>query len=411
MKIAVLSSSFLPVVGGRQVFAYYVSRQLSARGHEVDVYVPGRNYRELGPQYRDQLKPLPRPFFGLLRLPRSIGTKLIHWYLRRMQRLEKYDIWLVVAAYPAGHAAIGLKGAVPIVLRASGDDIQKSPELEYGLRLDSSTNDTIRETAVSFDRVVAMTGAARSEFLELGVQESSIANIPNGVDFDWFTRQRDVNEIRAELGWPTNTDVILSTGRNHPKKGFNLIPAIADKLREQGFHFRWYVIGHGTDALDGEIARRRLNEYVVTGHQVGVKNSSGEEWRFPDKELVMMYQAADVYAFPTLLENFAMVILEAMAAGAAFVSTDAPGCGELVTDERTGLIARAGDVDDFAVKLSRVLGKPRLRKALSENAREFAREYRWDEVARKYEDLFSDLIEPGEILAGSTTAEHSKGGR
>ena len=72
-------------------------------------------------------------------------------------------------------------------------------------------------------------------------------------------------------------------------------------------------------------------------------------------ELVAMYQAADVYAFPSLLENFPMVIPEAMASRTAVVSTDAPGCRDLIVHNETGLQAGASDPDDFARQLTRVL--------------------------------------------------------
>ena len=39
--------------------------------------------------------------------------------------------------------------------------------------------------------------------------------------------------------------------------------------------------------------------------------------RIPDRRLVRMYQAADVYAFPTLIENFPIVQLESLAAKSA----------------------------------------------------------------------------------------------
>ena len=181
-----------------------------------------------------------------------------------------------------------------------------------------------------------MTEASRQDFGELGVPEERIATITNGVDAGWFRRDRPVPEIRSDLGWPNDRPVILTTGRNHHKKGFHLIPAIADKLRADGHRFAWYVVGLGTDRLDPEIRSRDLQEYVTTHPQVGVGQQTDAEWRFPDHQLVRMYQAADVYAFPTLIENFPMVQLEAMAAGAAYVSTDAPGCRELVRHDETG---------------------------------------------------------------------------
>ena len=393
MKIAILTASFLPKVGGAQVFAYNAARQLASSGNDVHVYVPAENFAALGPQFRDMTRPLPRKFYGLVRRIPLLGLYWAQRYLRRRQAVEDYDVWLVIVTFPSGYVATCLKGKVPIVLRASGEDIQKSADLNYGLRLDPSEEARISRTIQTYDKLAALTESVRDDFLELGASDESIEIIPNGVDLDWFSTDRDRSEIRDELGWPDDRAVILTTGRNHRKKGYDLIPAITDKLRERGLVFRWYVVGTGADRIDDEVRSRGLTEFITTYEEIGVARSPGREWHFPDRELVEMYQAADIYAFPSLMETFGMVQLEAMAAGAALISTDAPGCRHVVIHEQNGLQAHAGDVDSFAHQLARLLEDPELRKNLSAKAKTWVQDYSWANVASQYEDLFAALIE------------------
>jgi glycosyltransferase involved in cell wall biosynthesis len=393
MKIAILTASFLPKVGGAQVFAYNAARQLAVSGNEVHVYVPAENYAALGPQFRDMLRPLPKKFYGIVRRIPVLGLYWAQRFLRRRQAAEDYDVWLVIVTFPSGYVATCLKGRVPIVLRASGEDIQKSVDLNYGLRLDPSEEARISRTIQSYDKLAALTQSVRIDFMDLGVSDESIEIIPNGVDLEWFLANRDKAEIRAELGWPQDRPVILTTGRNHRKKGYDLIPAIADKLRDRGLLFRWYVVGTGADRIDEEIRSRGLTDFVITHEEVGVAESPGREWRFPDRSLVSMYQAADVYAFPSLMETFGMVQLEAMAAGAAVVSTDAPGCRDVVIHEQNGLQAHSGDVDSFTVQLGRLLEDPALREELSEKGKVWVQDYSWTNVASQYEAVFTTLID------------------
>ncbi len=393
MKIAILTASFLPKVGGAQVFAYNAARQLAVSGNEVHVYVPAENYAALGPQFQDMLRPLPRKFYGIVRRIPVLGLYWAQRFLRRRQAVEGYDVWLVIVTFPSGYVATCLKGRVPIVLRASGEDIQKSVELDYGLRLDPSEEARISQTIQSYDKLAALTQSVRTDFLDLGVSDAAIEIIPNGVDLDWFLADRDKAEIRAELGWPQDRPVILTTGRNHRKKGYDLIPAIADKLRDRGLLFRWYVVGTGADRIDDEIRSRGLTDFVITHEEVGVAQSPGREWRFPDRSLVSMYQATDIYAFPSLMETFGMVQLEAMAAGAAVVSTDAPGCRDVVIHEQNGLQAHAGDVDSFAGQLGRLLEEPAFRDNLSTKAMAWVQSYSWANLANQYENVFAALIE------------------
>lgn len=393
MKIAILTPSFLPKVGGAQVFSYNIARQLALTGNTVHTYVPEDNFRALNPKFRELLRPLPRKFYGVARRVPWLGLRWAGHFLSRKQREERYDGWLVVATTPSGYVAATLHGKVPLVLRGSGEDIQKAPELDYGLRLSQDQERRISRTVRSCDKLIALTESVRSDFLELGVSNEDIAIIPNGVDLEWFKPDRDVGELRAELNWPRDRPVILTTGRHHRKKGFNLIPAIAELLRDQGLKFQWFLVGLGVDRLDEEIRARGLGDDVKTHGEVGVSYQPGQEWRFPDKKLVMMYQAADIYAFPSLLETFGMVQLEAMAAGAVVVSTDAPGCRDVVQHEENGLQAQAGDVESFARQLERVISNPELRADLSHKAQKFVQGYAWARVARQYEDVFQELIE------------------
>ncbi len=393
MKIGILTASFLPKVGGAQVFAYNAARQLAVSGNEVHVYVPAENYAALGPQFRDMLRPLPRKFYGIVRRIPVLGLYWAQRFLRRRQAVEGYDVWLVIVTFPSGYVATCLRGRVPIVLRASGEDIQKSAELDYGLRLDPSEESRISRTIQSYDKLAALTQSVLTDFMDLGVSDEAIEIIPNGVDLDWFLADRDNTEIRTELGWPQDRPVILTTGRNHRKKGYDLIPDIADNLRDRGLLFRWYVVGTGADRIDEEIRSRGLTDFVITHEEVGVAESPGREWRFPDRSLVSMYQAADIYAFPSLMETFGMVQLEAMAAGAALVSTDAPGCRDVVIHEQNGLQAHAGDIDSFTVQLGRLLEDPALCEDLSKKGKAWVQNYSWSNVASQYEAVFTALID------------------
>ncbi len=393
MKIAILTASFLPKVGGAQIFSYNIARELAAAGNDVRVYVPAENYEALGHRFRDLLEPLPRKFYGAVRRVPVLGLWWAQRFLLRRQKAESYDAWLVIVTFPSGYVATCLRGTVPVVLRASGEDIQKSEELGYGYRLDSALEARIGRTARAYDRLVALTESVRTDFLELGVPNEAIATIPNGVDLERFAPDSEPSAARSELGWPSDRTIILTTGRNHRKKGYDLIPAIAEILRAQGHMFRWYVVGLNADRIDDDIRSCGLADFVQTHDEVGVARDLDDDWRFPDKKLVTMYQAADIYAFPSLLETFGMVQLEAMAAGAAVVTTDAPGCRDVVIHEQNGLQARAGDAESFARELGRALADPGLREALMRRATEFVKDYSWANVAGQYEALFSELIE------------------
>jgi len=392
MKIGILTASFLPKIGGAQVFSYNIGRYLSNSGHTVNTYIPIENYRELNTNFRSSLIPLPPKFYGAVRKIPYLGLKRARQYLINQQNNQEYDVWLIVATYPSGYVAACLKDHVPIVLRASGEDIQKSSELNYGLRLNRSNEKRIAKTLQSYDHLAALTKSVVKDYLDLNVNEKSITILPNGVDLDWFKPKLTTAAIRKNLSWPIDKDIILTTGRNHPKKGYDMIPYIANSLRSRGLPFKWYVVGLGTDQINRELVSLNLNDHVETINEIGVTSESHPELKFPDQQLVNMYQAADIYAFPSMLETFGMVQLEAMAAGTAVVSTDAPGCKDVVTHMDNGLQAISGDKESFTNQVATLLENKQLRKSLSDRASNFVNDYGWPSIASKYESVFEKTI-------------------
>jgi glycosyltransferase involved in cell wall biosynthesis len=65
-------------------------------------------------------------------------------------------------------------------------------------------------------------------------------------------------------------------------------------------------------------------------------------------------------------------LLEAAAAGRPIVTTDMPGCREVVTDEENGLLVPARDVSALAQALERLIQNPQLRAVMGEKGRRLA---------------------------------------
>lgn len=389
MRIAILIPSFLPKLGGAQVFGDNIAAQLTRRGHTVDLYThnPTKYLRKSLP-YR--LRGLPPYFFAFVKHIPLIGRGLGTFYLLILQKVLRYDIWLSIMSYPSGYAVAGLQGRVPIVLRCSGEDIQKDSSLNYGIRINAKLEEKVKKTLLAHDRLIALTESVREEFHALGIEEDRIETIPNGVDLARFTPVFDKKQLLTSLGWPHDRPIVLTVGRNHPKKGFDFIPVIARRLVENGINFCWYVVGHESSKLKPAIEENNVDKWVKCIEQVGMSRED-RDITVPPDELVQMYQAADVFAFPSLLETFGMVLIEAMAAGLAVVSTNAPGCRDVVKPGINGLQAIAGDVDSFVKELKKPLTNTKLRNELGKRGREFAKDYDWHIVGYKYEKLFLEL--------------------
>jgi glycosyltransferase involved in cell wall biosynthesis len=102
---------------------------------------------------------------------------------------------------------------------------------------------------------------------------------------------------------------------------------------------------------------------------------------------------ADLMVLPSYSENFALVVLEAMAAGLPVVVTPEVGLAEAVRRHGAGLVVD-GDPPLLAAALRGLLADEAGRSEMGRRGREGARDYSWPAVAARMEALY------GEILAG-----------
>lgn len=391
MRLAVLIPSFLPKLGGAQIFAHNVSLQLHRLGHVVELYTTAENSTRFGYSFDYRVIGLPPYFFSIIkRLPFAVGLKLSGIYLGKIQKARRYHGWLAVMSYPSGYAVAGLRGSVPIVLRCSGEDIQRNHGLNYGIRLNANLEGRLKKILLSYDRLVALTDSVRDDFRDLGVSDDKVVEIPNGVDISRFKLTSGKLNLKGELGWPLDLPVILTVGRYHQKKGFHFIPMIAKRLLERGFQFKWYVVGRDSKTIEPVIEEYGVGKVALCIDEIGI-SPENDVGTMPPERLVQMYRAADIFAFPSLLETFGMVLIEAMAAGLAVVSTDAPGCRDVVRPGVNGLQVSAGNVDEFAERIEELLSNKLIRDELGSKAKQFANHFDWEHIAGMYEGLFRKL--------------------
>lgn len=102
-----------------------------------------------------------------------------------------------------------------------------------------------------------------------------------------------------------------------------------------------------------------------------------------------LQQNAGVFIFACEIGGIHPALIEAMAAGNAVLYLDTPSNREAAAD--SGLVFST-DPADLAAKLSHLLANPALQDELRRSAAARARAlYSWDEVTRKYEELFNEL--------------------
>ena len=88
------------------------------------------------------------------------------------------------------------------------------------------------------------------------------------------------------------------------------------------------------------------------------------------QDLVDLFQASDVFVFPSTSEGFGMAAGEAMCMGLPVVATDIPGIASLIENEVSGILVAPGDPEALAKQIERVISDSELRRTLSIAGRE-----------------------------------------
>jgi glycosyltransferase involved in cell wall biosynthesis len=277
------------------------------------------------------------------------------------------------------------------VLRCSGEDIQTEPAIGYGVCLNKRANRLIREGYPKFDGFISIIGSITRRLLEMGIPDDKIEYIPNGIDKGLFDMAVTPGEVKRSLGIAPEKKVILTVGRNHPKKGFKYIPDMIEALSQKRDDFIWLLIGLFNEPIKEAVDRRGLGRFLMKMDAI-TDDGDGGRVIIPSKRLVAIYKSADVLALPTAIEGRSNVIAEAMAAALPVASTDAEGVRDMIESGRTGLLSGKGDAPAMATNISRIFDDAGLRESIKAGAIKETEGLEWPKVAARYAEAYRKAI-------------------
>lgn len=377
MRVVLFTSSFLPVVGGMEYVVHYLAEALWREG--VKVLVMAR--RQHKPDNFEHNYDLIR--YGLPQGGHRTGIDYASaWYeTARLCRHFHVDIANLhgVSIPPQLTLKFFSRNNIPIVMTPHGEDVQRVPEIGYGLRLQPKWDQIIRQHLKAADAVTAISNSIRDELD--GVDAHRIFDIPNGIHTKVFGRDR-TSYLHDTLGLEPETKLILSVGRNHIKKGYEYgIRAMAELIhRYQIKEWHYVLVGKGVTAL------------APVASQLGIENYVSLLEVVPPEQLKLCYNSSHLFFSPSIVEGLSLVSIEAMTCGLPLVVTDVPGNADIVHANRCGVIVRSKDIQDMSQGLNELIQDQELRKSLGELALSCSARYDWQEVAKQYISAYENVL-------------------
>ncbi len=216
-----------------------------------------------------------------------------------------------------------------------------------------------------------------------GMDPGKILSIPTGVSLGRFDPSRvDGSRIRTEFGIAPGAIVVSMVAVFRAMKRHDLLLQAAVRLVREFPGIRFLLVGEGSGRAGIEQVIRSsglVDNCILTGHRDDV----------PD-----LLAASDIVVLTSDLEGVPQSLSQAMAMARPVVAAAVGGIPELVINQRTGLIAEAGNADSFAQQIARLAADPVLRSSLGNAAREhILASYTDDIMARKTEQFYRHLLE------------------
>lgn len=201
--------------------------------------------------------------------------------------------------------------------------------------------------------------------LELGVPEAELVHVPLGLRHDKYNLRRPVHGRRPVVSFCYNL---------HRQKGAATGLEVLAKVKQRVPELEALLFGT-TDA-----------------------EHSFADWisyrRDPSQEELVaeIYNASRVFLCTSDVEGFGLPGLEAMACGAAVVTTDNGGSRDYALHDRTALVAAPGDVDTLVEHVVSLVVDDERRTRIAEAGLQHVRRFDWDESAALLEDFLERYV-------------------
>ena len=379
MRISLLTPEYppRPRLGGIATHIHTMARALVRAGHEVQVVTPGPPGVALEDgvtvarvEVATRLHPLVEHFLSYRRLAKAV----LSWRPDVVQSPE----WQANAWWLTRFSRI------PVVTRLDTPTgmVTDINGRQWGPRtylMDFFERDQARRSAIIYAPSAAI---AQKVGTNWGIAPQRIEVIPNAVNLGAVRAAGALEPTR-----PLPERFIVFFGRLEARKGIvpfgQALPAVLSAYPD----LHVVLVGSEDPASTAEIAQFRQDVSLVSErvHLLG---------ELPRNDALSVVARAELAVLPSLWENFAFVLVEALALGVPVVATNCGGNPEIIEQGRSGWLVPPGDAQALRKELIARLADRDALEVARVRARERADRFDTDKVAYRV----------GELLARATTA-------
>lgn len=189
-----------------------------------------------------------------------------------------------------------------------------------------------------------------------------------------------LNRIREKYNFPDN--FILFLGNTAPKKNSDrLIRAYARYVEKSESPLPLVVLDLPRPYIVNilkELGMEKIDNQIITKDYIS------------HNDLLVVYNLATIFMYPSLRESFGLPIIEAMACGTPVITSNTSAMPEVAGN--AALLANPYDVEDMAEKIHSLATNEHLLQSLIEKGYKRSEDFSWERTANKVLEIYNNVL-------------------
>ena len=380
MKILITADCYTPTINGVVTSILNLETELRRLGHDVKILCPSENFHSSESEnvYRIGSVGVGRIYSGAraaLRISQSHLQKLIDWKPDIIHSQSEFSSFIMAKR-------IAAEVNCPIV--HTYHTVYENYTHYFSPRITLGRKAVILMTK----RILRHTKAviAPSQKIERLLKDYGIAQpikvIPTGLRLKKFSDEISVNiinELKAKLGIPLKSRVLITVGRAAKEKNIDELIRYFKRLDIENTVF--VIVGGGPylDALKDLAYAENISDKMIFTGAVEPEN------------IAAYYRLGDIFLSASQSETQGLTYIEALASGLPAVCRRDDCLNDVITNGKNG--GQYTDFKEFSELIRTFLFNDELYKSMSEKAVQTAQKYSAEKFAKDVETVYMEILE------------------
>ncbi len=389
MRIAIFSDNFYPELSGISDSIISLAKELGARGHVINFYVPRystANYKKIGLPMEEISLGGNIKITRFFSLPYGTGTGqgrvVVPTGLRWLGiRRFKPDIIHTQLFFTLGLEALIASKILKVPIVGTNHTAVKEFVRYAPVHSRSIENLLIRYVSWFYEKCTLVTMPSKSvvdEMRHFGFNGRTKV-VSNPVDTSTFSPSPRRLELKKKLGFSKFT--VIHAGRLAEERNIDIIIKAVAAAKETIPEIELVIAGGGSH-------EKKLRSLA---RSLGLENSAKFLGVLSKPYLAEAYNASEVFAITSTADTQSLVMMQAMACGLPIIGVRARALPEYIHREN-GILIAPGDEKALAKKIIFLYKHKDIQKKLGKGAREYSLQFSAPRIADQWEKIYEETI-------------------